>query len=202
MIVRRSIPFSMVGCVLAAATPLSAQQVDEPEIVYHEVEVVQPLPGAPAPQAHGADSHPGDVPAAEPRIAPAPLPGYDSPVAPAHHRHHPRAHHAPPPPMVPPHAYPSQAVLDQGSWHDAWLAECRDRLQGGRSRDDGRVGGGIIGSILGGVIGNRVARGDRLAGTLIGAGVGGLAGVAVGPRRTPAPGGCRPKPACACSSTG
>jgi Ni/Co efflux regulator RcnB len=42
------------------------------------------------------------------------------------------------------------------------------------------VTGGAIGAILGGVAGNRIAgRGDRLGGTLLGAGLGGLAGVAV-----------------------
>ena len=42
------------------------------------------------------------------------------------------------------------------------------------------VTGGAIGAILGGIAGNRIAgRGDRLGGTILGVGLGGLAGVAI-----------------------
>lgn len=59
---------------------------------------------------------------------------------------------------------------------EAWLAECRDRMDAG---DDG-VGGAVIGGVIGGVAGNRIAgRGNRLEGTLIGAGVGAVAGTAI-----------------------
>ena len=42
------------------------------------------------------------------------------------------------------------------------------------------VAGGVIGAVVGGVAGNRIAgRGDRLGGTLLGLGLGGLAGAAI-----------------------
>ncbi|WP_052761855.1 glycine zipper domain-containing protein [Aurantiacibacter luteus] len=74
---------------------------------------------------------------------------------------------------------------------EAWLSDCRLLMaDGGGYYDDdryydrrggnGAVIGGLVGAVTGGVIGNRVADGNRTAGTLIGAGVGGLAGAAVG----------------------
>jgi hypothetical protein len=66
----------------------------------------------------------------------------------------------------------------------AWLDECRskhdDRYLDDRAAERGAAIGGAIGAIGGGIAGNRIAgRGDRLEGTIIGAGVG-LAGVAIG----------------------
>ncbi len=70
---------------------------------------------------------------------------------------------------------------------EEWLAQCRalhrqDNLV--YYEEDEGADGGLIGSLLGavagGVIGNRVADGERLAGTLIGAGLGGLAGLVIG----------------------
>lgn len=57
-------------------------------------------------------------------------------------------------------------------WSEAdWARHCR--------RDNG-VGGAAIGAVVGGVAGNRIAgRGSRTEGTLIGAGVGALAGLAI-----------------------
>jgi len=73
---------------------------------------------------------------------------------------------------------------------EAWLSDCRllmahsDGYYDYRDYDDrdadGGLIGGLLGAVVGGVAGNRIADGDRLAGTLIGAGVGGLAGVAIG----------------------
>jgi len=71
---------------------------------------------------------------------------------------------------------PAPAVFDRASW----LAECRRRTEGLSRKERAGVIGGLIGAIGGGIIGNRIAGGNRLAGTLIGAGVGGLAGVATG----------------------
>lgn len=71
---------------------------------------------------------------------------------------------------------------------EAWLADCRaiylgdayftadERERGG----NGGLIGGVLGAVAGGIAGNRIASGERLAGTLIGAGVGGLAGLAIG----------------------
>lgn len=44
----------------------------------------------------------------------------------------------------------------------------------------GKVVGGVIGGVVGGVIGNRLASGNRVLGTVAGAGIGALGGVAVG----------------------
>lgn len=72
---------------------------------------------------------------------------------------------------------PAQPAFDR----TAWLDECTSRYRSERRRGgDGDVIGGLVGAAAGGLIGNRIADGDRLAGTLIGAGVGGLAGLAVG----------------------
>ncbi len=68
-----------------------------------------------------------------------------------------------------------------------WISQCRAlRSDGHRYANiedddgDGGIIGGLLGAIAGGIIGNRVADGERLAGTLIGAGVGGLAGAVIG----------------------
>lgn len=65
---------------------------------------------------------------------------------------------------------------------DAWLADCRAQYYGeGRRR--GGVIGGLLGAVGGGILGHEVTGGSRtrrIGGTLIGAGVGGLAGLAIG----------------------
>ncbi|MEW9854733.1 glycine zipper 2TM domain-containing protein [Novosphingobium sp. M1R2S20] len=59
---------------------------------------------------------------------------------------------------------------------EAWLADCRARIE---ERDDG-AGGALIGGAVGGVIGNRIAgRGNRTTGTLAGAAVGATAGTLI-----------------------
>ncbi|MEM7780442.1 MAG: hypothetical protein AAF697_08650 [Pseudomonadota bacterium] len=63
---------------------------------------------------------------------------------------------------------------------EQWIAECEDRTNGRDDREKGGIIGGLLGAITGGIIGNRVADGDRLAGTLIGVGTGGIAGVLLG----------------------
>lgn len=64
---------------------------------------------------------------------------------------------------------------------ETWLEECRART---RDIDDddkkGGIIGGLLGAIGGGIIGNRAWDSERLAGTVIGAGVGGLAGAVIG----------------------
>ena len=93
--------------------------------------------------------------------------------------------------------YPAELAHEQSGreqWErdqvgrDEWLQECRARYNGtrydgdgGRGGQRGQVIGGLLGAAAGGLIGNRIAgRGDRLGGTLIGAGVSGLAGAAAG----------------------
>ena len=63
---------------------------------------------------------------------------------------------------------------------EQWLAECRRRTEGRSEKEKGGIIGGLLGAVAGGIIGNRVADGERLAGTLIGAGTGGLAGLLLG----------------------
>lgn len=60
----------------------------------------------------------------------------------------------------------------------SWLAECRDRLNDYDEDDRGNVLAPLLGAAIGGVIGNRIADGNRLGGTLLGAGGGALAGLA------------------------
>lgn len=72
-------------------------------------------------------------------------------------------------------AYPQPVQpVDRASW----IADCRAYFDQHRQRGErGGTTGAVVGAIAGGVIGNRVADGERLGGTLIGAGVGGLAGL-------------------------
>ncbi len=77
---------------------------------------------------------------------------------------------------------------------EAWLTECSRRIAPRPvydSGDDRAAVGAIVGAAAGGLIGNRVAgRGDRTAGTLIGAGLGAIGGAAIadatGPTGRPA----------------
>lgn len=64
---------------------------------------------------------------------------------------------------------------------DQWLAECRRRTAG-RSKDDtGTIIGGLLGAIAGGFAGYEIAgAGDRVLGTVLGVGGGGLIGGLLG----------------------
>ncbi|WP_194955748.1 glycine zipper 2TM domain-containing protein [Tsuneonella amylolytica] len=101
----------------------------------------------------------------------------------------------PPPPAVPyPSPYPHAGVPGPGSYpapypaaagprfdRSAWLDDCQARTRGLSKREErASVITGLLGAVAGGVIGNRAYDSERLAGTLIGAGVGGLAGLAIG----------------------
>lgn len=63
---------------------------------------------------------------------------------------------------------------------DQWIEECERRTNNRGDREKGGIIGSLLGAITGGIIGNRVADGERLGGTLIGAGVGGLGGLLLG----------------------
>jgi len=90
----------------------------------------------------------------------------------------------------PHHAERSQAprLAYTAAERDEWLAQCRslharqDAAVYYEEDDDSDGGliGGIIGAVTGGFAGNRIADGDRLLGTIVGAGVGGLAGAVMG----------------------
>jgi hypothetical protein len=85
-------------------------------------------------------------------------------------------HRALPPIPEGPEYGPGEAAGYGEEEREAWLAECRDRVDAGGDR----VAGAVIGGVVGGVAGNRIAgRGNRLEGTLIGAGVGAVAGAAI-----------------------
>lgn len=68
-------------------------------------------------------------------------------------------------------------VLDR----EQWIAEC-DRRTEGRSKDEtGSIIGGLLGAIGGGIAGHELAAaGEALGSTLIGVGVGGIAGILIG----------------------
>ena len=59
---------------------------------------------------------------------------------------------------------------------DQWLDECERRTNGRSNREKGGIIGGLLGAVAGGIIGNRSFDSERLGGTLLGVGVGGLAG--------------------------
>lgn len=66
-----------------------------------------------------------------------------------------------------------------------WLSDCQFLMADAGGFDDagdenGARGGGLIGAIGGGIIGNRIAEDERLLGTVVGAGIGGLSGAAIG----------------------
>ncbi|MXO88609.1 glycine zipper 2TM domain-containing protein [Altererythrobacter aestuarii] len=73
---------------------------------------------------------------------------------------------------------------------EEWLAQCRALRNDGYDRrpvyyeeereNNGGLLGGLLGAVVGGIAGNRIADGERLAGTLIGAGLGGIAGAVIG----------------------
>ena len=65
---------------------------------------------------------------------------------------------------------------------DEWVGRCYAEVRAGDydGADDGKAIGGVLGALAGGFVGNRVADGDRLAGTLIGGGIGALGGLAIG----------------------
>jgi hypothetical protein len=104
-----------------------------------------------------------------------PMAPMSGPSAPVYHTY---AMPAAYPDRYPPQGYAQHMAADFD--RDGWLADCRHRIRGIDRRDRGGVIGGLLGAIAGGVIGNRAWDRHRTAGTLLGAGVGGLAGLAIG----------------------
>src|SRR3546814_14599252 len=64
---------------------------------------------------------------------------------------------------------------DRGYYRDAGYYRGDRRYSGYRCKRDNGTGGLVIGAIAGGLLGNEIAR-DKTAGTIIGGGVGALAG--------------------------
>ena len=81
------------------------------------------------------------------------------------------------PAYAPSHGYAPAASVFQ---REQWIDECERRTNGRGDREKGGIIGSLLGAITGGIIGNRVADSERLGGTLIGAGVGGLGGLLLG----------------------
>src|SRR3546814_10923885 len=67
---------------------------------------------------------------------------------------------------------------DRGYYRDAGYYRGDRRYSGYRCKRDTGTGGLVIGAIAGGLLGNEIAR-DKTAGTIIGGGVGALAGRAI-----------------------
>jgi hypothetical protein len=64
---------------------------------------------------------------------------------------------------------------------DQWLAECRRRVALREDDDDGVIIGGLLGALVGGVAGYEIAgAGDRVLGSVLGVGGGGLIGGLLG----------------------
>jgi uncharacterized protein YcfJ len=80
------------------------------------------------------------------------------------------------------------AAQNYSSYHDAHVAT---QQQCAAQRQNGTVGGAVIGGLLGAVLGsNAAARGHRSDGTLVGGALGAAAGAAIG--RSSANRNCRP----------
>lgn len=63
---------------------------------------------------------------------------------------------------------------------EQWIAECERRTDGHSGRRKGGIIGGLLGAVAGGVLGNRLWDSERLGGTLLGVGVGGIGGALLG----------------------
>lgn len=78
-------------------------------------------------------------------------------------------------PQAPMHYAP--AVFER----DQWIEECRRRTAGHSRDDTGRIIGGLLGAVAGGFAGYEIAgAGDRVLGTVLGVGGGGLIGGLLG----------------------
>jgi hypothetical protein len=75
------------------------------------------------------------------------------------------------------HTYRHHRVTHHHSYHH-YASSCHEH------RQRRGANGAIIGAIGGGIVGNAMAGGNRLPGTMLGAGVGALAGHAVGKNST------------------
>lgn len=98
-------------------------------------------------------------------------------LAPQAAPHHAYAH-APAYPYAPQMAYAAApAVFERQQWID----ECRRRTRGQNRDNTGRIIGGLLGAVAGGFAGYEIAgAGDRVLGTVLGAGGGGLIGGLLG----------------------
>lgn len=152
---------ALAGSIAFAVPALAQPAVDAEGRVFGNAVPAPPMPAMP-PMVSQPVVQP--LPAGAPQHA---MPPHAMPAAPMTH---PGAYHA-----------PAQAPgYDPVAWDRAkgdWLAECRRRMGGSKSK----TAGAVIGGLFGGLIGNRVAgRGNRTVGTIAGAAVGAVAGGAIG----------------------
>lgn len=109
-----------------------------------------------------------EAPRPLPAAPAAPHQGYAPPHAPAH---------APMHAYAPQMAYAAPVVFERQQWID----ECRRRTKGQNRDDTGTIIGGLLGAIAGGFAGYEIAGvGDRVLGTVLGVGGGGLIGGLLG----------------------
>lgn len=185
MTASRSITLTLATSTLAFTSPALAQQ-DASGAVYQSNPVIQPLPVLDPPP-------PPAPPLPPPPPAPEPVETFEEetytapPIRSDHANGYPDHYRQAPYPGSYPGAYPGQYPYPMAHHsapqhfdREAWLADCRERIRGVDRKDRGGVIGGLLGAVAGGVIGNRAWGSERLAGTLLGAGVGGLAGIAIG----------------------
>jgi hypothetical protein len=101
-----------------------------------------------------------------------PRPGHSAAPAPQHaYPHHGYA------PVTYAPAYAAPAVFER----DQWIEECRRRTAGRDKDDTGLIIGGLLGAIAGGVAGYEIAgAGERVLGSVLGVGGGGLIGGLIG----------------------
>lgn len=82
------------------------------------------------------------------------------------------------PPMAPAMSYAAAPVVFE---RQQWIDECRRRTRGQNRDNTGLIIGGLLGAIAGGVAGYEIAgAGDRVLGTVLGVGGGGLIGGLIG----------------------
>jgi len=103
------------------------------------------------------------------------------PAAPAAHYGYAQQGYAPQgyaPQAYSPHPYGAAPVVFE---REQWIDECRRRTAGRNDNDTGLIIGGLLGAIAGGFAGYEIAgAGDRVLGTALGAGGGGLIGGLLG----------------------
>lgn len=166
-------PLFSAGLLSGAAAPALAQDgyvlpPPPPPVTDYAPEVYAPPP-QPVVMHHGAGAH------YQPAAVPQPIP---QPVPMPHGAYHGATTHHYGAPGLPPLPSVGYTLAER----EAWLADCREQYYGKGKRTGGFIGG-LLGAIGGGILGHEVTDGNRtrrIGGTLIGAGIGGLAGLAIG----------------------